>query len=146
MNAFIFHSTIRTCSMKPLSNELGIDDNLPIVDGCISYYYQYSHQTYILIIINSLYISTMHHNVIPLFSMREGGEIINNIPKIHCNDPRSNDHYISFERNDSKTPMKFSVTFSYFYFLLSYVKEIQDCYKLFITPGSDDWKPPLRIY
>ena len=56
MNVFIFDITRRTCSVMPFSSELGVTENVPIVDGVISYEYQCSHQTYILIIHNELYI------------------------------------------------------------------------------------------
>ena len=67
MNYFIFDINGRTCSVKLLSSELGIAENVPIFDGEISYDCQYSNQTYILIIWNYLYIKTMQHNLIPTF-------------------------------------------------------------------------------
>ena len=67
MNYFIFDINGRTCSVKLLSSELGIAENVPIFDGEIAYDCQYSNQTYILIIWNCLYIKTMQYNLIPTF-------------------------------------------------------------------------------
>ena len=66
MNAFVFDTTERTCSVKPFLSEVGITKNVHIVDGVIVYDCQYIHQTYIFIICNVLYISTMQHKLIYL--------------------------------------------------------------------------------
>ena len=55
------------------------------------------------------------HIPVTPFLMRAGGVIVNDISKIHFNDPTSSDDCISFERNDLKIAMKFSGTFSYVY-------------------------------
>ena len=78
--------------MKPFSSELGIAENVPIFDGVIDYDFQYINKIYIYIIRNYLYIKTMQYNPITLFLMRAGGVIVNDIPKIYCNDPTSSDH------------------------------------------------------
>ena len=96
-NAFIFESTSRICSVKPFSSELGLTENLPIVDGAIAYDCQYIHRTYILIIRNAIYIPTMHHNTIPPFLIIVVGLIMKNISKIHCKDPTPSDYCISFK-------------------------------------------------
>ena len=94
MNAFIYDITGITCSLKPFSSELGIAKNVTIVDALIVYHCQYSNQTYILSILNALYIPTMQHNLIPPFLMRAGGVVVNCIPKIHFKDPMSRYHCI----------------------------------------------------
>ena len=93
MNAFIFEITVITCSLNNFSSELGIAEIVPIVDGEIAYY-QYSHQTYILIIFNALYITTIKNNITPPFLRRVGGVIVDDIIKIHFKDPTSSDHCI----------------------------------------------------
>ena len=96
MNTFIMESTRRTCSVNPFSSELGIVENVPIVDVLIAYDFQYNKNTYILIIRNGLYIPSMQYKIIPPFLMRAGGVIVKDIPKIHCNDIKSSDYCISF--------------------------------------------------
>ena len=39
----------------------------------------------------------MQHKLIPPFLIKAGGVIVNDITKIHCNDPTSSDHCISFK-------------------------------------------------
>ena len=71
MNGFIFEITVRTCSLKPFSGELGIAENVPIFDVVIAYDFQYSHKNDILIIRNALYIPTMQHNLIPAIILHQ---------------------------------------------------------------------------
>ena len=78
--------------------------------------------------------------------MRSGGVILNDIPKLHFNYPMSSYHCISLERNDLKIPLKLSGTSSYIYSQLPHMKEIQECKKVFITPGSDDWNPHCEYF
>ena len=121
-------------------------DNVPIVDGVITYDFKHSHKIYMLIIRNALYIPTMQHNLIPLFLMRAGGMIVNDITKIHCNYNTPSDPFISFESNDFKIPLKLSGIFLYFYFRLAHVKELQECFKVFITRGSDNWNAHCEYF
>ena len=94
---FVFEPTGKTCSVEPFSSELGIAQNVPIVDAALAYDCPFTYETYILIIRNALHIETMQHNLIPPFIMREGGVQVNDIPKIHCTDPDIDDHCISFK-------------------------------------------------
>ena len=96
MNAFIFEITGRNYLVNPFSSDLGIVENVPVVNVDIAYDCRYSYQTYILIIRNTFFITYMQQNLIPQFIIRSGGVIVKYIPKIHCNDPTSGCHCISF--------------------------------------------------
>ncbi len=103
-DSFIFESTGQTCTVKPFSSELGQANNVPIVDGAIAYDDPYSGETILLLIRNALYIPSMDINLIPPFIMRAGGVIVNDVPKIHCSDPTTSDHSISFQNHDLRIP------------------------------------------
>ena len=94
---FVFESTGKTCNVEPFSKDLGIAQDIPIVDAALAYDCPFKHETYILIIRNALYIKTMQNNLIPPFILREGGLTVNDIPKIHCAEPTTNDHCISLK-------------------------------------------------
>ena len=49
---FIFESTGKTCNVEPFSSELGIAENIPIVDAALAYDCPFTHETYILIVRN----------------------------------------------------------------------------------------------
>ena len=145
-NAFIFESTGRTCNVKPFTDQLGIVENVPIVDAAIAYECPYSHQVYILILRNALHIPTLEHNLIPPFIMRAGGIIINDVPKIHCPDPSVLDHCISFPNSDLKIQLQLFGTFSYFHSRKPETTELYSCDKIFLTPDSSDWNPHCESY
>ena len=78
-SAFIFESTGRFCN----ESKLGTSHDVPIVDGALTYECPYTMGTYILVVRNTLNIKHPRNNMIPPFVMREGGVIVNDVPKIH---------------------------------------------------------------
>ena len=114
-HSFIFESSGKTCNVSPFAKELGVASNVPIVDGAIAYDCPTSRETYILIVRNALYMPSMEINLIPPFIMRAGGVQVNDIPKIHCDDPTKHDHCISFNDIDLRIPLQLFGTFSYFH-------------------------------
>jgi len=74
--------------------------------------------------------------------MREGGVIVNDVPKIHTKDPTVYDRSISFhDEPDSLIPLHLSGIFSYFCTRRPEKKQLFDCKKLFCTPDAIDWNP-----
>ena len=145
-HAYIFESTGRTCNVRPFSSELGVAENVPIVDGAIAYECPYTSEVYILIVRNALHITSMEHNLIPPFIMRAGGVTVHDIPKIHCNDPSNDDHCITFRESDLRIPLQLIGTFSYFHSRMPHVDELQNCDKIIITPDSEDWNPHCESF
>ena len=77
--------------------------------------------------------------------MRAGGVKVNDVPKIHCNNPSVDDHSISFENSDLRIPLHLNGTFSYFETRLPLESELYHKDKIFIMPDASDWNPPLYI-
>ena len=94
---FVFESTGKTCNVSPFDPALGTALDAPIVDAAITYNCPFTLETYILIIHNALYIPFMEYNLILPFIMREGDLIVNNIPKMHCENPTIGDQCILFK-------------------------------------------------
>ena len=145
-NSFVFESTGRTCNVQPFSTDLGTASNVPIVDGALAYDCTYSGKVYILLVRNALHIPSMDHNLLPPFILRAGGVKINDVPKIHCQDPEVEDHSISFEGSELLIPLQLTGVFSYFHTRLPTPKELYECEKLFLTPDSSDWNPHCKSY
>ena len=122
-------------------DELGIVKDVTIVDGALAYDCPYSRQTYILIVRNALHIPSMENNLIPPFIMREGGVVLNDVPKFQCKDLTVEDHTISFETCELRIPMQLNGTFSYFHTRTPTSEELIGRDKVFITPDSSDWNP-----
>ena len=145
-DCFVFGSTGKTCNVEPFDPQLGTAQNVPIVDAAVAYDCPFSHETYILIIRNALHIASMTHNLIPPFVMREGGVIVNDIPKIHCDNPSIDDHCISFKDIDLKIPLQLNGIFSYFNSRKPLPSELYDKDKVFITPDASEWNPHCTSY
>ena len=53
------------------------------MDAAVAYDCPYTMQTYILTVRNALHVSSMPHNLIPPFVIREAGLVVNEVPRIH---------------------------------------------------------------
>ena len=116
-NAFIFDRVQdRRCDVSPFDPSLGKATSVPIVDGAIAYDCPYSNETFILIFYNALYFPSLNHNLVPPFIMREAGLQVNDIAKIHVDDPTKKDHAIVIEDLDLSIPMQLNGIFSFFPF------------------------------
>ena len=82
----------------------------------------------------------MNHNLLLPFILRQGGIVVNDIAKIHCTDPTSDDHYIMFPQTDLRIPLKLNGIFSYFKSRKLLPCELYANNKIFITPDSVEWK------
>ena len=131
----------RTCNVVPYDPSLGIGKKIPIVDGAVAYDCPYTHRTYILIIRNALHVPTLNHSLIPPFIMREAGLIVNDVPKIHKENPEVDDHSVIFPDIDLSIQLQLNGIFSYFHVRMPLANEIEHCDKVFLTPDSSTWNP-----
>jgi hypothetical protein len=76
-----------------------------MVDAAIKYECPYNGNEYILIIRNAIHVPAMTNNLIPPFIMREGGIIVNDVPKIHMRSPDESHHAIIFEETGFRIPL-----------------------------------------
>ena len=115
-HSFIFdHVQGRTCDVEPFDPSIGKAKSVPIVDGVISYDCPYSHQTYLLVIKNALYVPTMTSNLIPPFILREAGIQVRDTAKIHVDDPTISDHAITVPEEHLHIPLRLNGVFSFFH-------------------------------
>ena len=75
--------------------------------GTIAYSCPWSHETHILIVWNALYVELMEENLIPPFTLREAGLIVNECPKQHCpqGEVTEDDHMIQDRGSGLKIAM-----------------------------------------
>ena len=78
--------------------------------------------------------------------MREGGVIVNDIPKVHCESPNIEDHCISLKDIDLRIPLQLNGVFSYFNSRKPLPNELYDKDKVFITPDASEWNPHCPSY
>ena len=123
---------------NPFSSDIGMTKNIPIVEGALAYDCRYTCEVYDLVVRNTLLVPSMNHNVIPPFIMRAGGLIVNDFPKIHCEDSTVDDHCVSFDSSNVQIPLQLNDAFSYFHTRLPTDRELNECDQVFLTPYSND--------
>ena len=132
----------QTCKVQPFDPSLGTVKEVPIVDATVAYDCPYTHKTYILMFRNALHVPSMENNLVPPFIMREAGLLVNDVPKIHADDPEIKEHSIAFpDSTDLRIPLQLWVIFSFFHSRIPTSNEIRHCDKLFMTPDSTTWDP-----
>ena len=87
---------------------------VPLVDATVRYDNPYDGKPYILVLRNTLYVPSMENNLIPPFMLREMGVTMNDVPKIHKEDPTIDDHAITFMEMGFRIPLSLWGIFSYF--------------------------------
>ena len=78
---------------------------IQMVDAAVQYDCPYTGITYILVILNALYVPSIQNNLITPFMIRKAGVIVNDTPKIQMDDPSTNDHSIYFPGEDFRIPI-----------------------------------------
>ena len=145
-DCFVFRSTGKTCNVDSFSSDLDIAENILIVDAALAYDCPFTCETYILIVRNALHIKSMTHHLIPPFILMEAGVIVNDIPKMHCDDPNTNDHCISFKDINLEIPLQLNEVFSYFNTRKPLPSELYDKDKVFLSPDASEWNPHYKSY
>ena len=145
-HCFVFECYGKSYNVDPFNNILGSVKDIQITDAAIDYYCPYSHEFYILIWRNSLYLPNMEYNLFPPFIMRESGSTVNDTPKIHCTDITSKYHCITFANSELKISLHINGTFSLFRTRRPTADELQSCEKIFIIPNRQHWNPYCKSY
>ena len=102
-------------------------------------------EDYILIVMNAISVPTMRHNLIPPFIMREAGLEVNEVPKIHREDPDIDDHSIMFKETGLRIPLGLWGTFSYFPTTKPTAADLEDPEEVYVlTPLR--WNPHSDAY
>ena len=136
----------KTCRVIPYDPGLGTGRDIPIVDGAVAYDCDYTHQTYIMVVRNALYVPTLDHSLIPPFILREAGIIVKDTAKIHVKDPSVEDHSIYIPDLELRIPLQLHGIFSYFHVRKPLSDEIVHCPKAIITPDGETWDPYSSHY
>ena len=83
---FVFEWSGKSCTVNPFNDCLGSVNCAPINNFDIDYYFPYSHESYILLLHNALYLPNMEDKLLLPFIMREKGATVNATMKIHYTD------------------------------------------------------------
>ena len=102
-----------------------------------------------MVVRNDLCVPTMDINLIPPFILREAGLVLNDTPKIHCDDPSVEDNSLFDEEIGLRKPFTLNETFSMFashYLTEDEIENAGDYTTIFLTPNSDMWDPYNESY
>ena len=94
-HAYIIAETSKKVDVSPFTPDY-LPLTVPLVDATVRYSNPYNGKSYILVLQNALYVLLMDNNLIPPFMLREMGVTVNDVPKIHKEDPTVDDHAITF--------------------------------------------------
>ena len=129
-HAYIIAETGKKVDVSPFTPDYK-PLTVPLVDAMVKYDNPYNGKSYILVLQNALYVPLMDNNLIPPFMLRIMGVTVNDIPKIHKEDPTVDDHAITFMEMGFRIPLSLWGIFSYF---------------LTSKPAHDDLLNPNEVY
>ena len=112
-HAYIIAETGKKVDVSPFSPDYKLL-TVPLVDATVKYNNPYNGKTHTLVLRNALYVPSMEHNLISPFMLREMGVIVNDVHKIHKEDPTVDDHTMTFVETGFRIPLSLWGIFSYF--------------------------------
>ena len=145
-HCFIISYSGKYIDVNAFADAVGSLAQVPIVDAAISYDCPYSHRSWLLIVRNVLYVESMNTNLIPPFILREAGLIVNDKPKIHCENPDVNDHTIQHTETGLFIKLNLDGVFSYFTSRKPTHFDMLNSDVAVITPEGTSWNPHSDHY
>ena len=112
-NALVVAETGKLVDVNPFTPEYPAM-SVKVVDAAAKHECPHTGVDYLPLIRNALYVPSMRNNLVPPFAMREAGITVNDAPKIHADDPTTDDHAIMFKENNFRIPLGLWGVFSHF--------------------------------
>jgi hypothetical protein len=112
-HAYVISDTGKIADVSPFTPDYKSME-IPIVDAAVQYEEPYDGKQYILVIRNALHVPSMRNNLLPPFILRQAGIEVNDVPKIHTNEPTKSTHSVTFKETGFSIPLSLWGTFSYF--------------------------------
>jgi hypothetical protein len=101
-------------TVTPFSADLPVMEQVNIDDVAIAYDDPYSSRTFLLVIRNALLISSMDHNLLPPFLVREASLFLDETPKFQSTDLTQDNHTIFDKETGMMIHLQLNGAFSYF--------------------------------
>ena len=146
MCVFGKHSMIISESMKmvdvsTLAAEAGQLNKVPIIDAMVAYDCKRTHQVFLLVAWNVLYVKSMEINLILQFILRDKGLKVRDVPKIQCDEPTVDDHTIQDTETGLFIPLSLDETFPTFNTREPTQDDLLNGTVVVITPEGLSWNP-----
>ena len=144
-NVLVTHDTGKVVNVGPFTDQLGKLKDVPIVDCVVAHDCPYSKRTFFLAMYNTLYIPKMNENLVPPFTLRRQGNVVNDIPKIQLDAPSEMDHCIILDDNRIHIPLQLIGTMSYFKTRMTSIDEYEEAVLknnlVDMDVNEPDWDP-----
>jgi hypothetical protein len=101
-------------TVTPLSSDLPVMERVEIGDVAMAYDDLFSGETFLLVLRNALLISSMDHNLLPPFLVREASLFLDKTPKFQSTALSLENHTIHDEQTGLRIHLQLNGTFSYF--------------------------------
>ena len=138
-NARVISTSDMMCDVRDFSPDIS-PLKVKMVDAAVEYSCPYTGVDYILVIRNGLHVPAMVHNLIPPFIMRELGVIVNDMAKIHLNNPMEEDHSLFFQEVNLRIPLQLHGVFSYFETSKPSTQSLNENENIYLLK-PDKWNP-----
>ena len=143
-HAYIIAKTGKKVDVSPFTPDYQ-PLTVPLVDAMARYDNPHNGKSYILVLWNALYVLSMDNNLIPPFMLREMGVTMNDVPKIHKEDPTVDDHMITFMETGFWIPLSLWGIFSYFPTSKPTHDDLLNPNEVYILPPAT-WNPHSDAY
>lgn len=146
-DANIIACTGKTANTSPFNPDYKSIENVPIVDGAVTYECPYSGKCSVLLWHIALHIPFILNNLIPPFIIQEAGLIVNDTSNIHVEQITQSHHSLYFKDNDLHNPLSLYEVFYYFTSRSSSAQDISnEVGFLHLTPNILTWNPHSEVY
>ena len=143
----IIEFTGKTVDVNAFSPDCNALQEVPIVDAMVKWSNPYRDDDhYLLLIKNALYVPSMENNLIPPFIMREAGIVVNDVPKIHVEDPQVEHHSLYFKKENVRIPLSLNGVFSYFPTSKPTEEDLEQCENILLLTPNGPWNPHCDAY
>ena len=103
-NAAVIQETGTTAQVNAFSPECSALQEVRIVDAVVKWECPYTNNPYLLLFHNALHVPLMENNLLPPFIVREAAVEINDVPKIHVEDPTVRAQHLLPRTGHKNTP------------------------------------------
>ena len=145
-HSIIISESMKTVDVSTFAAKVGQLNKVPIIDAMVVYDCKRTHQVFLLVARNVLYMESMEINLILLFILRDKGLKVRDIPKIQCGEPTVDDHTIQDAETGLFIPLSLDGIFSIFNTQEPTQDDILNGKVVIITPEGSSWNPYCESY
>jgi hypothetical protein len=144
-HCYVIRDTGRRADVNAFTPEMQAND-IRIIDAAVLYECPYSRKEYVLVLMNALHVPAMDNNLLPPFIAREAGITVNDVPKIHVQEPTANNHVIMSQDGELHIPLALWGVFSYFPTSAPSERTVAECDNVVLLTPEGVWNPHSDAY